>query len=55
VNARTGDNDIYAQTHQLGGDRWQPIHVAVCIPALEADVASFDVAELAQPFFKRIK
>ena len=55
VNAGTGDDHIHPQAYQLSGNIGQPPHVAVRIPALEDDVASFDVPKITQPFFECVE
>ena len=44
-----GDDRVHVQAHQFGGKIRQSLQPAVCLQALEVDVAALDVAEIAQP------
>lgn len=53
VNTRTRNDYVHAQSHQLSGNFRQPVHMAVCVPPLKDDVASFDIPEIAQAIAER--
>ena len=48
-----GDDHVRAQPHKLCRKLRQPLEPAVCVPALEHEIALLDVAEIAQTLGKR--
>ncbi len=44
-----GNDDVYLQANELGGERRQPLGPALCEPVLDRDILTVHIAQLAQP------